>query len=398
MTQLQWLAVLIFFNQGIGDLPTQSLYYFLRENLHISVGTIMTLTAITNLPWMIKPIYGFISDSFPIFGYKRKPYIFISGLICTTMALAIAFLPFYSVPLLIALMLCYQVGTAGDSVAVNGIVVEEGNKDGTTGNLQSVEWTSLGLAQVLVGVVGGYIAEKTSYHIAFLVLAVFPILIMLLAHRYKEHKSPAQHNTKTIVKDFIHKLKSKQMLMVSLFLFFLWFSPSFGTPLMEKMRVDLHMSKTAIGWIGTLNAIGAVLGALLYLKINRKINMKRWLYYGTIISAISTFAYLYLTIPSLWIYTIVFGLTGQFINLLMLNLMALTCPKGTEATTYALLCSLVNTSAFFSSTVGGLCYDHFGYNGLIIISGITTLCCLGFIPFLNFRQNRITNEMDLPPV
>jgi hypothetical protein len=66
--------------------------------------------------------------------------------------------------------------------------------------------------------------------------------------------------------------------------------------------------------------------------------------------------------------------------------MAMTCPEKTEATTYALLCSLVNCASFFSNIVGAKCFALFGYNGLIIISGVTTLMCLGFIPYLEVKN------------
>ncbi len=37
--------------------------------------------SLTNLPWTCKPVYGFISDAFPIMGYRRRPYIFLAGLV-----------------------------------------------------------------------------------------------------------------------------------------------------------------------------------------------------------------------------------------------------------------------------------------------------------------------------
>lgn len=30
--------------------------------------------------WIIKPLYGFISDGFPIGGQRRKPYLYICSL------------------------------------------------------------------------------------------------------------------------------------------------------------------------------------------------------------------------------------------------------------------------------------------------------------------------------
>lgn len=387
MNSLYLLAIITFFNQGVGNLAAQPLYYFLRETLGISVPAIMTLGALANFPWMIKPIYGIISDSLPFFGYRRKSYIILFSFICTLSCILIGISPFISLSILIGLMIFGSIGEAGGNVAVNGMVVEEGNKTGDTGKLQSVEWGSLGVGQVITGVLGGFIAEKASYRLAYLILAIFPILIAIMALKHREPKAESQNKAiKPVIQDFILKLKNKQIFLVCSFLFLLWFSPSFGTPLLDRMRNVLHMSKVWIGWLDTIGAACGILGAIVYFKVNNRINMIRWLYYGTILSAIATFAYLYLTPTSLLWYTILFGAATQFVHLQMLNLMAITCPKGTEATTYALLCSLVNAASFFSNLVGAKCFALFGYNGLIIISGVTTLMCLGFIPFLEVKQ------------
>ncbi|KAJ4915459.1 putative folate-biopterin transporter 2 [Raphanus sativus] len=32
------------------------------------------LTAITNIPWIIKPLWGILTDVLPIYGFHRRPY------------------------------------------------------------------------------------------------------------------------------------------------------------------------------------------------------------------------------------------------------------------------------------------------------------------------------------
>jgi MFS family permease len=387
LSSLYLLAILVFFNQGIGGLAAQPLYYFLRETLGVSVPTIMMIGALSNIPWLVKPIWGFLSDSFSIFGYRRKSYIILFSLLSSIAFLLIGLSPFISLSVLIGLMIVGSMGEAGGNVAVNGMGIEEGNKDGTTGRFQSTTWAALGVGSVLTGVSGGYIAEKASYHLSYLILALFPILIAMMAIRHPEPKAETTNKAiKPIIKDFLIKLKNRQILVCSLFLFCLWVSPSLGTPLLDRMRTVLHMSKVWIGWLDTIGSACGIAGAMVYFKVSKNINMKRWLYYGTTISAVATFAYLYLTPTTLLWYTIIFGVASQFIHLLMLNLMATTCPEGTEATTYALLCSLVNCATFFSNVIGAKCFALFGYNGLVIISGATTLMCLGFIPYLEVKS------------
>lgn len=38
-----------------------------------------TWKAIAHIPWMIKPLYGFLTDTIPIMGRRRRPYLVICG-------------------------------------------------------------------------------------------------------------------------------------------------------------------------------------------------------------------------------------------------------------------------------------------------------------------------------
>lgn len=377
------LSALIYFTQGIGSLASQALYYYLRETLGLSVGTIMSIGSISSIPWMIKPVYGYISDHFKLFGTHRKHYIILSSLVSVVACLALGLTPFVSVSLLIALLTVDALGGAMKDVAVDGMMVEEGQKRKITGKIQSIQWTALGIAQVLTGVVGGYIAEKASYRLAFLIISLFPLAIALLANFYNEPKKVIKH--KPILSEIRTLFSDKQFLWSAAFLFCLWFSPAVGTPIFNKMREELHMSKVWIGWLSTIGAVFGVVGSLLYFKLSTHINLRKWLVYGTLISAVSTFAYLYLTPASILVYNIVFGLSSAFIHLIMLDFMAKSCPKGQEATVFALLCSLVNFGTFCSNQAGALLFSTVGYNGLIIISGLATMVCLAFVPKLRIR-------------
>ncbi|GFP84044.1 folate-biopterin transporter 1 chloroplastic, partial [Phtheirospermum japonicum] len=39
------------------------------------------ISGVSALPWLVKPLYGFISDSFPLCGYRRRSYLVLSGLL-----------------------------------------------------------------------------------------------------------------------------------------------------------------------------------------------------------------------------------------------------------------------------------------------------------------------------
>ncbi|MGH7974946.1 MAG: MFS transporter [bacterium] len=389
MDFLYILAALGHFSQGIASLASQPLYYYLREHLGISVSTIMLIGSLTNIPWMIKPLYGFLSDFLPIFSLRRKPYMIISGAICSIMALVIGLSPVVSLSILIAYLTVYAIGQAGDNVATNGLVIEQGVKKGIIGKFQSVQWASIGVASILTGFLGGYISEHADYHIAYLIIALFPASIAVMSFWLKEekyvHELHAPHESHH-VKEFFLKLNNKQLILSAIFLYLFWFSPSFGTPLMDKMRSEFHFSKIWIGWLDTIGSIFGIVGALLYFKWGKGIDVKKWLYYSVILNAVSTFAYLWLTSHTVLIYSVVFSVSGQFTHLLMLGMMAYVCPVGTEATTFALLTAIVNFASFCSTLAGAKLFAMFGYNGLVIASGLTTFFCLPFVPFLEVKK------------
>lgn len=64
-----------------------TLYYKNFEGL--SPAATQAIKTLIYLAWLIKPLLGFVADSFPIAGYKRKPYILISGVIGTVCYLSI---------------------------------------------------------------------------------------------------------------------------------------------------------------------------------------------------------------------------------------------------------------------------------------------------------------------
>jgi MFS family permease len=397
MNFLYIIAALTHFSQGIGSLAGQPLYYLMKEKMGLSVSQVMYISSLITLPWMLKPLFAMLSDLVPICSLRRRPYILISALISGVAALMIGLTPIVSLGVLIAFLLFFSLGQASDNVGVNGLVVEQGVKDGTVGAIQSLQWASLGIATVICGVLGGWISTKADYHIAYLIIALFPASIAVLSFWVKEEKVSKHINTELVskhtgkVKEFFFKLKNRQLILSAIFLFLFWFSPSFGTPLMDKMRGTLHFSKIYIGWLDTIGSAFGIVGALLYFKYNKGLDVKKWLYYSVILNAISTFAYLYLTPHTILAYGILFGISSQFTHLLMLSIMAYMCPVGVEATVFALLTAIVNFASFLSNIVGAKLFAVFGYSGLVLISGLTTLICLPFIPYLEVRNAEISN-------
>nr|CCA22349.1 FolateBiopterin Transporter (FBT) Family putative [Albugo laibachii Nc14] len=75
-----------------GALP--GMIYPLMQN-YLNVEGVQTVAArsLLTLPWSFKAFYGILTDCFPIFGYRRRPYIAIGWSICIAMLFCMAWIP-----------------------------------------------------------------------------------------------------------------------------------------------------------------------------------------------------------------------------------------------------------------------------------------------------------------
>src|SRR6516225_6613956 len=79
MTHLLWFFALVYVAEGSGGLIAQPLNYYLKQVNGWTPLQISAYVTILNLPWMIKPIYGLVSDLIPLFGYRRKSYLLLAN-------------------------------------------------------------------------------------------------------------------------------------------------------------------------------------------------------------------------------------------------------------------------------------------------------------------------------
>ncbi|GMF33469.1 unnamed protein product [Phytophthora fragariaefolia] len=84
-----------------GMLPA-TIYPFLQQYLNCSGAQVTTASTLVVFPWSFKCFYGILSDCFPIFGYRRRPYMLIGWSVCLIMLVVMACMPagkpYYTVP------------------------------------------------------------------------------------------------------------------------------------------------------------------------------------------------------------------------------------------------------------------------------------------------------------
>jgi len=279
--------ILIYFNQGWSDLPSQAIYYLTRETWGLNAGTIGFISFITALAWYIKVIWGFCLDFVKLGKNSTRNYLLISYSIIIGICLYVCLcgLNFWSL-IITGLILNCCIGICDTGNDKQMIIYEQ--KYNLKGRLQAVQWSSLGVAGLLVAILGAKIPDIFSVNVAYKVAygssAIIPLIIIIyLLTNYTEQKSkPKKCNWKLICKE----LKNKQLLISLLFIGCLQLCPSFGTALMIKAREELLVSKMFLGYLGATGTVLGLIGYGLYYWKCYKFSMQKMLYFMIIFTAV----------------------------------------------------------------------------------------------------------------
>src|SRR5262245_862369 len=88
----QRLALLfgtVYFAQGMWYLPNQTITIVLKDR-GLAAGDVADFFLVTTVPWLIKPLYGLISDFVPLWGRRRKSYYVLTTLLAIVAGVALA--------------------------------------------------------------------------------------------------------------------------------------------------------------------------------------------------------------------------------------------------------------------------------------------------------------------
>jgi hypothetical protein len=94
--RLALIFAVVYFAQGMWYLPNLSLTFLLKETWHFSAGQTADFFAITLIPWLIKPVYGLLSDFVPLFGWRRRSYFLLTTGLAAAMGFILSNLHIYT--------------------------------------------------------------------------------------------------------------------------------------------------------------------------------------------------------------------------------------------------------------------------------------------------------------
>jgi folate/biopterin transporter len=400
--------LLVYFVQGVVGLARLAVSFFLKDELGLSPAQVSALVGIAMLPWMIKPLFGFISDGLPLFGYRRRPYLILSGFLGCAGWLAMATVVHTAWAATLAIALA-SLGVALSDVIVDSLVVERARAEAAkdSGSLQSLTWGATAVGGLITAYLGGYLLEHFSTRLVFEITAIFPLIISIVAWLIAE--SRVEPGDRAAIGEQVKQLKAaivqKSIWLPTAFLFLWQATPTADSAFFFFTTNELGFQPEFLGRVRLVSSLAALFGIWVFQRFLKTIPMRVMFGWSTVISAglgmttllLVTHANRAIGIDDHWFSlgdSLVLTVMGQIAFMPVLILAARLCPPGVEATLFALLMSIYNLAGFLSYELGAGLMHWLGVNEsnftnlwlLVVLTNLTTLLPLPLLNWLPSAQ------------
>lgn len=399
----------------------------------------------------MKPLYGFLSDGFPLFGYRRRSYLILAGILGFA---SYAFLAYglgsmgdassknMVLTVTIALFMVSSASIAFSDVVADGIVVqktreanERGDDPALAGGLQSLCWGSAAIGGLISAYFSGSLLETMSPRQVFGIASFLPLLVALMSLSIEEQpvnrksigdssainelalESPDENNNMEAIKqqisDLWDALLQPSIYKPVLFIFLWQATPTSEGAMLYFLTNDIGFGPEFLGRVRLVTAAASLFGVWLYQKSLRSVPIKNVLLWTSIISVPLGLTQLLLIshynrelgIPDA---AFVFGddvalsILGELAFLPTLVLAARLCPAGVEAVLFATLMSIYNGASTVGTELGagltkllGVTESDFSNLALLtIICNVSSLLPLFFIGWLDGVGDESSEEME----
>ncbi|MFS7971244.1 putative MFS transporter superfamily, biopterin transporter family [Helianthus anomalus] len=380
--ELSWrfvLSVIIVYgiNQGISiGLYRVSVQYYMKDVLKLQPSEAQFYSGIIGIPWIIKPLWGLMTDIVPIFRLRRRPYFIFAGLVGSIAMLIPAFSTNLPAVCAILSFMTAGAGVAIADVTIDACVTENSiSHPSLAGDMQSLcgvsssigQLVGFGLSGVLVHIIGPQGVFGVLSIPAGLVILVGLMLQEPLVHSYS-HKRVRQKFLDAI-KTMVTALKTPEVWRPCLYMYL---SLALGVSIHEGMfywytdaKTGPSFSQEVIGSIFSVGAVGSLLGVLLYQNVFRSHPFRGVLFWTQLLYGASSLLdlalvlrlNLKLNVPDYIFVVMDEGVSKMIGRLRWMPLLVLSsklCPSGIEGTFFALLMSIDHIGTLTSSWAGSV--------------------------------------------
>ncbi|KAF2284234.1 hypothetical protein GH714_020013 [Hevea brasiliensis] len=410
-------VAMVYFVQGVLGLSRLAVSFYLKDDLHLDPAETAVISGFSALPWLVKPLYGFISDSVPLFGYRRRSYLVLSGLLGALSWSLMATLvdSKYSAAFCILLG---SLSVAFSDVVVDSMVVERarGESQSLSGSLQSLCWGSSAFGGIVSSYFSGSLVDAYGVRFVFGVTALLPLITSAVAVLVKEQRvlGPARgqnlalndlgflESSKQHIILLWDAVKQPNVFLPTLFIFLWQATPQSDSAMFYFTTNKLGFTPEFLGRVKLVTSIASLVGVGLYNGFLKNVPLRKIFVFTTVSGTALGMTQVFLVtglnrkfgISDEWFAigdSLILTVLAQASFMPVLVLAAKLCPEGMEATLFATLMSISNGGSVLGGLIGAGLTQLFGVTKdsfdnlafLIILCNLTSLLplpLLGLLP------------------
>lgn len=397
------LSCLIAMLQGVEVLCNLAILYLYKDDFLLDPAILAVAMGALKVPWTIKPLWALMSDNLPLFGYRRKSYIFIGSSLCIFALLSLGLFGYRSLWTTTVLLFLYFAGSAMCNVIGEALVVEAGRKavnDEGAANSVSVFFAFRKISFAIMSYLSGFLLAYMDKRFVFVLGTALPAAVFFTNFFLTE--------TRAIVlplKEQLHRLfeimKKPVVLNSTLFIFLMMSTPSAGSIMFYYMTNELKFGPELLGRMALFQSIASLFGILTYWWLFRKTNLRKLLLFSTLL--VTPFCMLPVILVQRWNVkigiadtafvvtdTVLMEFVGELQTMPILVLGARLCPPGLESSIYSFLLSAYNLGLGFGSLLSAGMTAAYGISSrnfenltsMIIVCALTNLLPLGVLSLI----------------
>lgn len=343
-------------------------------------------------PWCLKPLYGFMSDKYPVFDWgKRIPYISFACLMSSYLYITVYdfkdnFFVFILYLTLISMYICIM------DVCADSITVFYAKNESSKGLIQSNTWISRGTGTLIGFIFGGLMYSKTSAQDVLTFTCYIPLINAFTVWNVRENKNELLKipSLKDLKKNF---MKQKDFILV-LFLFHV--APNYRVYYEYFLREKLKYDADKFTYLNVISSVSFVIGLISFKYYFRKFKLKKVLIIAVFTSTILRLSQIGVVLNWFPYFEVVMidgmveAFCGQLIMMPLIVIAAKVCDDGLEGSFFSFVMSVMNFGGFIGDESGALIAHCLGvskktFSNLYILMLIGILLDL-FIPIFLFKK------------
>ena len=417
----EFCGKIINFSDGLSSFSNLAITFYFKDHLNLSPSQSALIQSILSFPHILKPFFGFISDIFPFFGYKRKSYLIFNSIIILISWMLLSFLDL-SLYSTVGILLIKSISKTFLNACTSAVLVEisknkKHEKDEKKLEKFNTSIIYINLGTILSSTTRGIALEYLSNQVMFFISGVMSTMDIIAGIMYQEKKIKIKecgdydmeqkdniahfdYNKKGSCKKLLDIIKRREIILLSIYMLVMTLVPSYYESSFYYLSDKKGFTKRNFGHLTIILMVLFLVNSIINKNYLNKYSKKKVIIYMTIISFLFSslyHIYIYLDLNAKIIVFVGVSLYISFKSLSVkpiFNLAFLACPKGYEGTIMGLFYSLRDFGDTCASLMGSwMAYyldiqkdDYNNYGNMVLVINLISLLPICFIGIINDKS------------